>query len=475
MDNYRKLSVTFAAFLTLIGFQNGTSVPIDSDSNGIGLYKLIDTSTHINIIYDTDSFKEIHSGVLQFVGADVSKVSFSCRLASDKDAFLSWKYHGIEERNVRRQKNLADENGLDLDLSSGPPVVRMECFWRRNKTISTNTLIYTGENESPYLFKNGKTLRATVLNLHTAHLPCLLKYPLDHNSDGKELQLFKDGKLVKNDALSYIPELGYQVNLTGLENPLGTYECRVTNGLINDVVFVELDYDAFINVRYMGYINYFYAGAPYLQPFECKLPKNMFEDTFKWSYLWNTGEHTPLDVPNAKNAYNSLFYTQTIMTTFPDPNIIGVVCSGYIKDSESSYSSSYPVHVKRPNPPKILNNEIDEPIIYTARMNLSCITIAQPVSWTWLKNGSPLNNGEHIIENLVHSPFRSTLLLKQLADEIDTNYTCIVSNFLGEARHHFRVQLNTAHVPNSNTTTAATLPSKNDENVPSENHKNRID
>ncbi|CAL8089241.1 unnamed protein product [Orchesella dallaii] len=485
MDNYRKFSVTFAAFLTLIGFQNGTSVPIASDSNGTGLNKLNETSAHIKILYDTDSFKEIHSGVLQFVGADVSKVSLSCMLASDEDAFLSWKYHGIEEKNVRRQKNLADENGLDLDLSSGPPVVRMECFWRRNKTISANTLIYTGENQSPYFFKNEKTLRATVLNLHTAHLPCLLKYPLDHNGDDKELQLFKDGKLVKNDALSYIPERGYHLNLKGLENPLGTYECRVSNSA-NDVVFVELDNGTFINVEYKGHLEKFYAGEPFLQPFECKLPKDMYEYEFKWSYLWKDGRYTPLNVKDVTNSSDASNYMQRVKITFPETNIVGVVCASTIQDSESSYNNSYRVDVNQPYPPRILNPKDDRPIIYVSGMNLTCVTITDPVTFHWLKNGKDLNNGEHIIESHDYLPYRSSVKLNPTPDDEYANYTCIVSNFLGNAtlmRNDYRVQLNTTQevVPNCITTISATLTSKDDENnifidiITSENHTNRID
>ncbi|ODM93441.1 Obscurin [Orchesella cincta] len=408
--------------------------------------RISETSDRVELRYSTNLFKEIGHNVLQFIGDDLSEVIISCQSTKNETAFVGWKYHGIEERNVKRLKSYDDENGIVIDLSSGPPVVRMECYALKNKSIINNTLIYTGANKAPYLYKNSQTIRATAIYKESAHLPCVLKYPLDRHSDGKQLQLFKDGKLVEKESLSYTPDIGYHINLTRLENPIGTYECRVRNSSVDDVLFVELNYDAFISVSYKGYSDYFYAGAPQLRRFNCKLPKDIFEDKFKWSYLWKNGSYTDAEgVINSSS--DSLYYSQTINVMFPDVNIIRLVCSGTIKNSSSTYNNSHPIYLKRSYSPKILNQTVDEPIIYKAGLNLTCATTSEPVSFTWLKNGQPLMNGEYIKEYFVRPPFKTTLVLKPTEEDTESSYTCIVSNFMGEVRHTFRIRRPTG--PNS--------------------------
>ncbi|CAL8089249.1 unnamed protein product [Orchesella dallaii] len=458
MHKCKYLATVFIVVLVQVcHFQNVSSATIATTTDGNTVTKALNNVTtnpialeevpRVEFNYSGQPFKEIEPAVLQYVGNDLERVSISCHLTSDKSAFIRWKHHGIEEWKVKTLKSLDDENGLDLDLSKGPPVIRMQCYYKKKtETLSNSILIYTKNDTSPYLYRRGDTIRAIALNQSTVHLPCILNYPLDKNIDGKKLQLFKDGKLVENDAFTYIPELGYHLNLKGLENPLGTYECRVFNST-NDVVFVELDNGTFINVEYKGHYEKFYAGAPFLQPFECKLPKDMYEYEFKWSYLWKDGRYTPLNVTDVTNSSDASNYMQRVKITFPETNIVGVVCASTIQDSESSYNNSYQVFVNQPYPPRILNQKDDKPIIYVSGMNLTCVTITDPVTFHWLKNGRELSNGEHIIENHSHLPYRSSIILNPTADDKDANYTCMVSNFLGNVMHDYRVQLASPEAP----------------------------
>ncbi|CAL8129442.1 unnamed protein product [Orchesella dallaii] len=247
----------------------------------------------------------------------------------------------------------------------------------------------------------------------------------------------KNGKLIGDDAFRYTPEFGYDLIMEKLENPLGTYECRVTNST-DDVVFVELDNGTFIKLWYEEYGDPFYAGAPDLHRFICKLPKNIYEFDFKWYYLWKNGEYTPLNVMILHSSSDASYYMQTVMIAFTDDelNIVGVVCAGTIKDSESSNNNSCQVFVKQPKPPRILNKKYNKSIIYVSGMNLTCVASGDPVYFEWLKNGKHLNNGEQIIKNYTKFLYRSTLVLKQMLDDINTTYSIHVS-----AIHYYRVQL----------------------------------
>lgn len=52
----------------------------------------------------------------------------------------------------------------------------------------------------------------------------------------------QNGEMVenKNNCLSYTPELGYFLNLTLLDNPLGNYKCKVLNSTDDDYVSIKL-------------------------------------------------------------------------------------------------------------------------------------------------------------------------------------------------------------------------------------------
>lgn len=52
-----------------------------------------------------------------------------------------------------------------------------------------------------------------------------------------------------------------------------------------------------------------------------------------------------------------------------------------------------------------------------------------------------VQHGLNTDESYTTEPKKSTLSLDPTVAEVDTNYTCVVSNFLGEANHSFRVQL----------------------------------
>ncbi|ODM93442.1 Fibroblast growth factor receptor 3 [Orchesella cincta] len=349
-----------------------------------------ESGDRVVISYDTNSLREIVPNVLQFIGGNLSTVELSCHSTKDKAASVRWKYHGIESRKV--QQMLSDGNSFIINLSLGPPVVRVQCFSSERSTISNSTLIYTGENKSPYLYNHGKSIRATVHNETIASLECILRYPLTSNSS-MELQLYKDGSKVKDNEtkyLTYSPELGYILKLNQLKNPIGTYECRVENSAsVNDRVHVLFDNGAFVRVKCKdGFSHYFYAESSKMHQFECQLPKHKFENNFKWYYQWKNGT-----------------YTQLVEQSFP---------------------------------PKILGPPSDEPIIYTPGRNLTCLTLTQPIDdFGWLKNG---NDRESSINEQHFQPFRTTLVLRKPTLAY-TNYTCFVTNFYGTAQRTYRVEL----------------------------------
>ncbi|CAL8089235.1 unnamed protein product [Orchesella dallaii] len=455
---YKGLASICIAFSTLVCFQSVTSVATGADLepiqnvNNSGLDKheksttplkiVDDASNRVDIIYSTDSFEAISPGVLHFTGDDLKNVHLSCQWTKVKTAYVRWNLHGFEARTVEFMKPRNDQNGIIINLASGPPVIRVECYLKDNRTISNNTLIYTGVKNPPYLYKHGELLRATVLNKTTASLPCLQKYPSDSQSDRK-LYLFKDGKKFEENVtnwLSYSPELGYLLALPKLGNPLGTYECRIEKSLDDDYVRVLFDTGAFINVSYK-HSDYIYAGSPQKRQFECQLPKNKFENQFIWYYHWKNGSHSNLDsdyLVAVNDPFYFTYYSQTVGVTFPSPNVTGIVCVGTAKDSESTYNNSYPVRVKESFPPKILNELSNEPIIYTPGRNLSCHTTTEPFHFEWLKNEKSADD-EDVITEFLHPPFRTTLLLKKPTEDY-TNYTCKLSNFHGAVEHPFRVR-----------------------------------
>ncbi|CAL8089246.1 unnamed protein product [Orchesella dallaii] len=459
MHNCQNLAMIFIAFAALVNHSenagssaSATTVTLMQDStpnktaHTFTFRKTDNSDNRVDFSFSHASFKEIDYEILQFIGDDISKVELSCQWANNKTGIIDWKYHGIEEAKVKRRKATGNENGYIIDLSMGPPVVRMECFSRENATVSNSTFIYTGENNSPYLYNHQKRISATVLNRTTVLLSCLLKYPLenDEDADGKELQLFKDGERVDNQSfcLSYNPELGYLLNLTKIENELGTYECRVTNSE-DDVVYVELDKGDFISVAYKRSQSTFYTGQ--MQPFECKFPKDVFENEFKWSYLWRNGSFTLLNEKklNGTSYQDASYYFQTIKVAFDNQEIAGITCIGKAKGSESLYNSSYLVDVTEARMPNILNAEPKDAIItYRKDLALKCFASGDPVSWKWLKNGNDLTDGEHSYEKRN----QSTLTFTPAVDDTEINYTCVTSNHLGSASYNFRVKVEEAGI-----------------------------
>ncbi|ODM93627.1 Platelet-derived growth factor receptor beta [Orchesella cincta] len=450
MRDGKNLAVIFIALAALVNqFANVSSsasapeIPVrrvinteNSVDTNIKTNKLAETANRVDFVYSSNSFKEIEHDVLQFTG-NVSNIRFSCQSTKNKTAFVGWNYHGIKE--IEKKKSGDDENGYVINLSSGPPVVRMECYSLENKTITNSTWIYTGEDKPPYLYNNQKTIRASVLNRTTAFLSCLLKYPLDDNGNGKELQLFKDEERVDNDAfcLGYTPELGFLLNLTKLENYLGTYKCKVENSTPDDVVYVQFDKDAFVRVSYKGYLEQFYAESPKQHSFNCELPKEMFENDFKWYYQWKNGTHSPLNDKYVENvsSVGTFDYSQTVKVQFNYSDVAGIVCVGTAKGSGSQYNSSVLVHVKSPQKINIWKAERNG-------YDLTCYASGDPIRWKWKKNGKylTLSDPEDQFDLLNH--YSSTLTMKSIpaADSTAVIYTCIAENFLGSENNSFSVQ-----------------------------------
>ncbi|CAL8108677.1 unnamed protein product [Orchesella dallaii] len=391
-------------------------------------------SERVDIIYNTSltsAFNKLDNGVLQFIGNNASTITISCEYTKNKPSFTGWMYYGTQTRKIMSEsmKPGGDENGMIINLSYGPPIIAMECYLKEHNTISNRTLIYTGKNVPPYLYKHGEMLRAFLYDENTAYFPCLLNYPLDNTIH--QLQLFKDGERV--DVSEYTPQLGFKLDISDVEAAFGVYQCKVTNSTPQDFTSVLLDYGAFISITPTEYSDmYVYAGANVT--FECKLPINKFENEFIWYYEWKNGTQEVAQTERIDNKVRGDSYWELVKVTFPDAGIKSFVCAGRDKNSQTYYNGSLYVHIRQPQVPNILNKN-DLPIIYNKGENvkLRCITSADPYQFKWFKNGmeviGELKEEENGTQKL------SFLLLNQ-PDFIEAKYTCNVYNSFGPPANH---------------------------------------
>jgi len=113
---------------------------VEENTTGISLDLSQDIEHRVDIHYSSSTFKEIDQDILQIVG-NKARLSLSCFSNKDNTSFVDWVYRGIggahaDIRHVR--------NDVFLDLSSGPPVCRLECVLHKNVSVTNNTFIYTG-------------------------------------------------------------------------------------------------------------------------------------------------------------------------------------------------------------------------------------------------------------------------------------------------------------------------------------------
>ncbi|ODM90486.1 Fibroblast growth factor receptor 4 [Orchesella cincta] len=397
----------------------------------------------------TSLFRELEPAALQFIGNDTSRIKISCEVTNNPSTFIDWDVHAVEKQKVKRSwsKLPGVENGKQINLETGPPVISIEC-WLQNeiKTLSKKTLIYAGADTPPYLYKHGKVARALITQETTAVLPCLLSYPLEHTQQALQLQLFKNGSMVnkRENGITYTPELGYILDLKTLKNPHGNYECRVVNSTIDDFLIVQFDLGAYIRLRYTkgnGQEEPFSVSNK-TYPFECQVPRSSFQATFQWFYEWINGTFTFPNLERSEVETSETHYNQTAYFTFPSGEIARVGCVGTSK-AGTRYNATYQVYLKRDQSvPTILNGDQSSTLAYKPGMNLTCKTKASSATWKWLKDGKRVTTPTFEYDSSDPSkPSRSVLTLNPSRNDTDVRYTCFVRNDLGEAFHTFRVTM----------------------------------